>query len=138
LEEAQTQEPCGLIPRYVFDTGALIAAERGKERAARFLRLVAIGRAKLLFPLPVVAEWWGGRTDAREELLATGQVVGSVEAAKAAGVALARVGGSSRGLTIDAIVMATAALADAIVVTGDAPAFARLAPHFPGVVVLSV
>ena len=27
---AQAQEPRRLIPRYVFDTGALIAAERGK------------------------------------------------------------------------------------------------------------
>lgn len=127
-----------MIPRYVFDTGALIAAERGKERASRFLRLVAIGRAKLLFPLPVVAEWWRGRTDAREELLASGQVVASVEAAKAAGMALGRARRGSSALTIDAIVMATAALADAIVVTGDAQDFARLAPHFPGVVVLSV
>jgi predicted nucleic acid-binding protein len=127
-----------LIPRYVFDTGALIAAERGKERASRFLRLVALGRAKLLFPLPVVAEWWRGRTDAREELLAAGKVVASLEAAKAAGLALGRTRGAGSALTIDAIVMATAALADAIVVTGDVQDFARLAPHFPGVVVLSV
>lgn len=138
MEEPQAQEPGGLIPRYVFDTGALIAAERGKERASRFLRLVAIGRAKLIFPLPVVAEWWRGRTDAREELLAAGQVVASIEAAKAAGLALGRARGSSSALTIDAIVMATAALADAIVVTGDVQDFARLAPQFPGVVVLSV
>jgi hypothetical protein len=37
-------------------TPALISAERGKERAARFLRLVRIGRAHILIPLPVVAE----------------------------------------------------------------------------------
>jgi predicted nucleic acid-binding protein len=70
-----------VIPNYVFDTGALISAERGKERAARFLRLVR--------------------------------------------------------LTLDAIVIATAALSDAIVVTGDPADFARLAPHFPKVAVLS-
>jgi hypothetical protein len=40
-------------------------------------------------------------------------------------------------LTIDAIVMATAALADAIIVTGDPNDFERLSPHFPGVTVLS-
>jgi hypothetical protein len=40
-------------------------------------------------------------------------------------------------LTIDAIVMATAALTDAIVVTGDPEDFEALSSHFPGVVVLS-
>lgn len=126
-----------MIARYVFDTGALIAAERRKERAARFLKLVRIGRARIIVPLPVVAEWWRGRTDAREEILAAGQVVGSIEAAKAAGVALARLKKVDAKVTIDAIVMATAALLDAAVVTGDPDDFERLAEHFPGVVVLS-
>jgi predicted nucleic acid-binding protein len=123
--------------RYVFDTRALISAERGKERAARFLRLVRIGRARIIIPLPVVAEWWRGRTDAREEILAACQVVASLEAAKAAGIALANVKDVDGALTIDAIVMATAALLDAIVVTGDRKDFARLAHHFSGVAVLS-
>ena len=123
--------------RYVFDTGALISAERGKERAARFLRLVRIGRARIIIPLPVVAEWWRGRTDARDEILAACQVVASLEAAKAAGIALANTKDVDGALTIDAIVMATAALLDAIVVTGDPKDFARLAPHFSGVAVLS-
>ena len=123
--------------RYVFDTGALISAERGKERAARFLRLVRIGRARIIIPFPVIAEWWRGRTDAREEILAACQVVASLEAAKAAGSALAKAKDVDGALTIDAIVMATAALLDAIVVTGDPNDFARLAPHFSGVAVLS-
>lgn len=123
--------------RYVFDTGALISAERGKERAARFLKLVRIGRARIIIPLPVIAEWWRGRTDAREEILAACQVVASLEATKAAGIALARLKGVDSALTIDAIVMATAALLDAIVVTGDPCDFDRLAPHFSGVGVLS-
>lgn len=126
-----------MIPRYVFDTGALISAERGKERAARFLRLVRIGRAHILIPLPVVAEWWRGRTDVRQEILAASQVVASLEAAKAAGVALARSKSIDGKLTIDAIVMATAALSDAVVVTGDPEDFKRLSSHFPGVAVLS-
>lgn len=123
--------------RYVFDTGALISAERGKERAARFLKLVRIGRARIIIPLPVIAEWWRGRTDAREEILAACQVVASIEATKAAGIALARVKDVDSALTIDAIVMATAALLDAIVVTGDPSDFDRLVPHFSGVGVLS-
>jgi predicted nucleic acid-binding protein len=126
-----------VIPRYVFDTGALIAAERGKDRAARFLRLVGIGRARVIVPLVVVAEWWRGRTDAREEILAASQVIGSLDAAKAAGVALARLKRIDAKLTIDAIVMATAALTDAIVVTGDPKDFDALGVHFSGVVVLS-
>ena len=127
-----------MIARYVFDTGALIAAERGKERAARFLRLVRIGRARIIVPLPVVAEWWRGRTDVREEILAASQVVASIDAAKAAGIALARLRNVDTKLTIDAIVMATAALMGAIVITGDASDFEVLARHFSGVAVLSV
>lgn len=127
-----------MIARYVFDTGALIAAERGKERAARFLRLVRVGRAHVLIPMPVVAEWWRGRSNGREEILAACRVVASIDACKAAGVALARMARADAALTIDAIVMATAALSDAIVVTSDPHDFTRLATHFAGVPVLSV
>ena len=127
-----------MITTYVLDTGALVAAERGNERAARFFRLAHIGRAHLVVPLPVVAEWWRGRTDVREAVLAATRVVASVDAAKAAGVALARLKGVHAKLTIDALVMATAALLDAVVVTGDpGDFFERLGVHFPGVVVLS-
>jgi hypothetical protein len=41
-------------------------------------------------------------------------------------------------LTIDAIVMATAALLDSIVVTGDPQDFEKLSVHIPGVSVLAV
>jgi predicted nucleic acid-binding protein len=123
--------------RYVFDTGALISAERGKARAARFLGLVRAGRARILVPLPVVAEWWRGRTDARDEILAAAQVVGLADIAKAAGVALGRLDDVDGKLTVDAIVMATAATLGGIVVTGDPDDFSRLKAVFPGVAVLS-
>jgi predicted nucleic acid-binding protein len=126
-----------VILQYVFDTGALISAERGKERASRFFQLVRSGRARILIPLPVIAEWWRGRTDARDEILAASRIVASIGAVKAAGIALGRVKDVHAKLSIDAIVMATAALAGAIVVTGDPNDFERLAPHFPGVAVLS-
>jgi predicted nucleic acid-binding protein len=126
-----------VIPRYVFDTGALISAERGKQRASRFLQLVQAGRARILVPLAVVAEWWRGRNDVREEILAASEIVASVPAAKAAGVALGRIKDVHARLTVDAIVMATAALADAVLITGDPRDFDKLAAHFPGVVVLS-
>ena len=126
-----------MTPRYVLDTGALVSAERGKERAVRFFRLAHIGRARLIVPLPVVAEWWRGRSDRREAILTSTRVVASVEAAKAAGSALARMKDADASLTIDAIVMATAALLDAVVVTGDRVDLERLSAHFPGVAVLS-
>ena len=122
---------------YVLDTGALIAAERGKDCAVRFFRLAQIGRARLVVPLPVVAAWWRGRSDARDAVLAATRVVASLEAAKAAGVALARLKNVDGKLTVDALVMATAALLDAVVITGDPDDFERLGAHFPGVVVLS-
>lgn len=126
-----------MITTYVLDTGALVAAERGKERVARFFRLAHIGRARLVVPFPVVAEWWRGRSDVREAVLAATRIVASVDAAKAAGVALARMKTVDAKLTIDAVVMATAALLDAVVVTGDPRDFERLGAHFPGVVALS-
>jgi predicted nucleic acid-binding protein len=125
-----------VIAKYVLDTGALIAAERGKARASRFFRLADVGLARLVVPLPVVAEWWRGRTDVREAILGSTEVVSSIDAAKAAGMALARLRDVDGRATIDAIVMATAALLGAIVVTGDAADFEVLAAHFPGVTVL--
>jgi hypothetical protein len=56
---------------------------------------------------------------------------------KAAGVALARAKDVDAKLTVDAIVMATAALLGAAVVTGDPDDFAQLSRHFPAVTVLS-
>ncbi len=119
------------------DTGALIAAERGKQRATRFFQLAARGSARIFIPLPVIAEWWRGKSDIREAILAAGRVTVSVEAAQAAGVALARTSDVGAKLTVDAMVIATAALLDAIVVTGDPHDFGRLLAHFPGVVILS-
>ena len=127
-----------MIPRYVFDTGALIAAERGKERAARFLRLAHVGAVRLVVPLPVIAEWWRGRTDHRDEILGATEIVASAEITKAAGIALSKAKDVDSRLTIDAIVMATAAMLDAVIITQDPKDFDRLGAHFPGVAVLSV
>jgi predicted nucleic acid-binding protein len=123
---------------YVLDTGALIAAERRKARALGFFQLARVGWARLVIPLPVVAEWWRGKTDVRVEMLAASSVIASLDAAKAAGVALGHIRGGGVRLTVDAVVMATAALLGAIVVTSDPGDFDRLTPHFPGVTVLSV
>jgi predicted nucleic acid-binding protein len=126
-----------VIPRYVLDSGALIAAERGKERVARFFRLAHLGRAQLVVPFPVIAEWWRGRSDHRDVILGATSVVASLDAAKAAGIALARMRDVDARMTIDAIVMASASLLGGIVITGDVSDFEGLGPHFPGVTVLS-
>jgi predicted nucleic acid-binding protein len=127
-----------VTPLYVLDTGALIAAERGKLRVARFFQLASIGRARLLIPLVVVAEWWRGRTDAREEILAAAEISASLRVVQAAGVALARAKGVDARQTVDAIVMATAALFGGIVLSSDPEDLSRLGSHFRGVTVLSV
>ena len=124
--------------RYVFDTGALVAAERKKRRIDGFFQLVQAGVADILVPLPVIAEWWRGRTDVREQILAATQVIATIEIAKAAGVALAKCKRVHGPLTVDAMVMATAALCDGIVITQDPRDFAELESFFPAVVVLSV
>lgn len=126
-----------MTTRYVLDTGALIAAERGKERATAFFRLAEVGRAELWVPIPVLAEWWRGRTDRRDAILRATRVAGSVEAAKAAGVALAELGGAPGKHVVDAMVVAMAALLDAVVVTGDREDFERIGACFPGVTILS-
>ena len=61
-----------------------------------------------------------------------------MDAAKAAGVALAKLKNIDAKLTIDAMVMATAALANAIVVTAGPKDFEILATQFSRVAVLSV
>lgn len=110
---------------------------RSKERALRFLKLLHIGRARIVVPLPAIAEWWRGRTDTHEEILAATQIVATVEIMKAAGIALARTKNVDAKLTVDAIVMATAAMLDAVFVTADAADFNKLASHFSRVPILT-
>ncbi len=124
--------------RYVLDTGALLALERRKPRAMKLMRLAADRPLDLVIPFPVLAEWWRGRTDERVALLATMRVVALDAAARAAGLALARIARVNAAVTIDAIVIATAALLDGTVVTSDVDDLALFAETFPGVRVLAV
>ncbi len=121
--------------RYIFDTGALIGAERGDKRPLDYLALVERGHAEIVTPIVCIIEWWRGRTDRREKVL--GAVIVEplpVSVARAAGVALAKLKQrvDSR-LTIDAAVMAFAALIDAPVITSDFDDLVRLKALFPGV-----
>jgi predicted nucleic acid-binding protein len=127
-----------VIPTYVFDTGACVGVERRKARAIRFVRLAQVGLARIVIPLATLPEWWRGRTDVREDLLAAARIDSSIAAAKAAGAALEGLRRVDASLTIDAVVVATAALLDGIVVTSDPDDLARLVVRFPSVRLLTV
>ena len=125
-----------------FDTGALISVERRGERARRVFERLREQDILITAPLPVIGEWWRGRTDWREKILASVRVepltLGMV---KLAGEALASVSGTSvrRGPGIvDAIVMASAASRGDVVYTGDVDDLERLQSFFPEVRVLSM
>jgi hypothetical protein len=82
-------------------------------------------------PADVVAEWWRGRSDIRETILAAIVVEPLEEGlARLAGECLAHVGGSA---TVDAIVMASAARRGGAVYTGDVGDLERLRAYFPAV-----
>jgi predicted nucleic acid-binding protein len=124
--------------RVTLDTGALIAIERRKKRGLMLTRAALEGHVELVTLTPVIAEWWRGRTDRRDTMLASMHVTPlSLNVAQAAGNALASIGGGR--LTIDAMVMAFAALHGGdIVYTSDAEDLSRLQAFFPSVRLLSV
>lgn len=116
------------------DTGALVAIERRKQRGTQLLELAKQRLAVLSVPIPIVAEWWRGRSGTREKILDVVNVVPlSLAVAKAAGEAQAKV---ARSTTLDAIVMAFAASRGDVVFTGDLRDFERLRSYFPSVRVL--
>jgi hypothetical protein len=87
-------------------------------------------------PAVVVAEWWRGRTDAREIILRGLRVEDtSLEIARLAGEALAAVPDAT---TSDAIVMASAARRGDVVYTSDFLDLERLRTYFPAVRLLAI
>jgi predicted nucleic acid-binding protein len=122
---------------FTFDTGMLIALERRKSRATEAFRNIVRRGFLPIVPAVVYAEWWRGRTDIREEILAAVLVEDMPPSlCRAAGEALGSVRGSSLA---DAVVMASAALrGGGVVYTGDLDDLTRLSRHFPSVRVLAV
>jgi hypothetical protein len=120
-----------------FDTGALIGLERGHHRIRRVFATAVRDNVRMTVPSAVLVEWWRGRTDLREDILASVDVEWLDEGlAKAAGEALAAV---PRATAVDAMVMASAARRGDIVYTSDFEDLVRLqARHFPVVRVLAV
>jgi predicted nucleic acid-binding protein len=124
------------------DTGALIAIERRKQRGLLLLDLAKHRLARLLVPVPVVAEWWRSRTDTRERILDAVSVEPlSLDVARAAGEALAKIRRNPKGesLVIDAIVVAFAASHGGLVFTSDVNDLEQLgSSHVPSVRVLGI
>jgi hypothetical protein len=121
---------------FTFDTGMLIALERRKRRATDAFRAIVRRGSLPVVPAVVYAEWWRGRSDVREDILAAVIVEDMPPLCRAAGEALAAVRGSSLA---DAVVMASAALrGGGVVYTGDVDDLRKLQRHFPGVLVLPV
>jgi len=119
-----------------FDTGMLIALERRRRRAERFLLKAREDRVVPVVPADVVTEWWRGRTDVREAILALVRVEPlNLQLARVAGEALAAVRGAT---AIDAVVMASAASRGDVVLTSDFDDLERLRRHFPSVRVVRV
>jgi len=121
---------------YVFDTGALIALERRDLRMSKRVMRAHELKIPIRVPAPVLGEWWKGRTDWREKILAP-LIIEPMDAAlaKTAGEATARIKGAT---LIDAVVMASAARAGALVYTSDAGDLGRLQAFFPSVRVVDV
>ena len=87
-------------------------------------------------PAAVIAEWWRGRSDVRDDIRRNVLVEPMDEAlARAAGEAIAVLTGAT---VVDAIVVASAARRGDTVLTSDPGDLERLAAHFRAVRVLVV
>lgn len=119
-----------------FDTGALVALERREQRMTDVFVRARLERLPILVPLVALAEWWRGRTDIRDRILA-GVIVEPLDEALAcrAGQALAEVSGATMA---DAVVMASAARRGSLVYTSDVGDLENLRAFFPAVRVLGV
>lgn len=119
-----------------FDTGALIALERSRFRMLSVFKTAMVDKIPIVVPSLCVAEWWRGRTDVREKILASVIVEHTDDAlVRSTGEALAKVRGAT---CIDALVMAVAARRGGIVFTSDIDDLLRLQAAFPSVRVLGV
>lgn len=119
-----------------FDTGALIALERRASRARKVLERATELKIRITVPAAVLTEWWRGRSDVRDAIVAAVRIEPlSERVAKIAGEALASVRGST---AVDAVVMASAAQRGDVVYTSDVEDLQKLAEHFRAVRVLGI
>jgi predicted nucleic acid-binding protein len=117
-----------------FDTGALIALERRKQRMKQIVERALAKDQPITVPADVVGEWWRGRTELREAILEAVDVEPlSLALAKLAGEAMAIVSGAT---LVDAVVMASAASRGDIVYSSDVDDLEKLRRVFPSIRVL--
>jgi predicted nucleic acid-binding protein len=118
------------------DSGALIGLERRHHRIRRVFATAVRDNVRITVPAAVLVEWWRGRTDLAEDILAAVDVEPVDEAlAKAAGEALAVI---PTATAVDAVVMASAARRGDVVYTSDFDDLTRLQTYFRAVRVLVV
>jgi predicted nucleic acid-binding protein len=119
------RRPDAELPRVVLDTGALIGLDKQRpgERLRVLVATAAAAERRLHIPAVVVAEWWRGDNLAHHRNAKMFKVEPVTEViARSAGEALKTISKDRRVsalLTIDAIVMATAASLGAVVYTSD-------------------
>jgi hypothetical protein len=125
----------------------LIALERHKSRALQIHERLIERAVRVTVPAAVVAEWWRGRTDDRDDILRSVDVeIGEQcrTVAKLAGESLGSIRTKKEDdacrckLMVDAIVMASASLRGDVVYTGDVEDLSRLGASFTGVRILGV
>lgn len=121
------------------DSGALIALENRKAGMSKILEVARLDGRPILAPANAVAEWWRGGREQRDILSALTIVDVTEQIAKLAGEALAWLYGRNREarvnslVTVDATVIATAALYGPDLYTGDSDDMRRLGVFFPSV-----
>lgn len=119
-----------------FDTGALIALERRRPRMRVVLERALTKDQPITVPAHVLSEWWRGRTDLRDAIVAAVDVEPlTAELAKLAGEAMAAMPGAT---LVDAVVRASAASRGDLVYSSDLDRLEQLRRYFPGVRVLAV
>ena len=116
--------------------------EKKKPRAMMLLLAAKEQRAELFVTTPIIAEWWRGRSDRRDDIKRALTVIPlPVAAAEAAGLVLGRIRNQSERamLALDAMVMAFAAIyGGGLVYTTDVDDLTRLGEYFPSVRILSI
>lgn len=109
-----------------FDTGALIGLERRRHAMRKVFATAIEHGVPIVVPTVVIAEWWrrGVHEKERNAILRAVRVEAlGAHVARLAGIAVGLVPGAG---TIDAIVMASAALRGDTVYTSDVDDLARL------------
>ena len=116
-----------------FDTGALIALERGEKRMRTVVLAAQHDGLEITVPSVVLIEWW--RDAPRQRTILEGLTIEptSGRLAKLAGMALGAVSGAT---AIDALVVASAAQRGDYIYTSDLEDLERLRTYFRSVRVL--